>query len=122
MQLLESSLKFHDAVMPVCITVQCDLNKSKVNTQRSVPDRNFSHLLHGTILFTFHSIVIKQYALKQHHPKSSLQLFDFGCLLQKFATRFRVAKVNVTYFLECKEHIEHSFFFHLVPRLKFSVL
>ena len=86
-------------------------------------DRRFSHLLHGTILFTFHTIVIKRYALKQrHHPKDSLQLFDFGCLSQKFATRLRVVKVNVTYFLECKEHVEQSFFFHLLPLLKFSVL
>ena len=97
MQLLESSLKFHDAVTPVCITVRCVYNTDKVNTQRNVTDRKFSHLLHGTILFTFHSIIIKRYAPKQqHHPKRRLQRFDFGCLSQKFATRFRVVKVKVT--------------------------
>ena len=60
MQLLGSSLKFHDAVTPAYITVQSVSNKSKVNTQRYVTDRDCSHLLHGTIPFTFHCVVIKQ--------------------------------------------------------------
>ena len=66
-------------------------------TQRYVPDRKLSHLLLGTILFAFKSIVLKRYAQKQQqHLKRCLQLFDFGCLLEKFATRFRVVKVKVT--------------------------
>ena len=60
MQLLESSLTFYDGVTPVCITLLCVYNKGKVNTQRNVTDRKCSHLLHGTIHFTFHSIVIKR--------------------------------------------------------------
>ena len=35
-----------------------------------------------------------------------------------FATRLRVVKVNVTYFSKCKEQMEQSFFFHVVPLLK----
>ena len=33
-----------------------------------------------------------------------------------------MVKVNVALFLECKEQIEQSFFFHVVPLLKFSAL
>ena len=55
MQLLESSLTFYDAVTPVCITVLCVYNKGKVNTQRNVTDRKFSHLLHGTFYIPLHS-------------------------------------------------------------------
>ena len=60
MQHLGSNLKFYDAVTPVYITVQCVENKSKVNTQKYVTDRKLSQLLHGTILFTFHCVVIKR--------------------------------------------------------------
>ena len=60
MQLLGSSLKFHNAVTPVCITVQRVKNTSKVNTTRYVTDRKFSRLSLGTILFTFHCVVIKR--------------------------------------------------------------
>ena len=62
-------------------------------------------LLHGTVLFIFHCVVIKRQALKQqHYLKSSLQHFDFGCL------SFRVVKLNATLLSKCTGQIEQSYF------------